>query len=305
MMPRLYFLLFVLAIATTSCDNDEASSLTIVDSNFENNVYTGAPGSVAEMTIQVNPGNVFEKFRFTKYVNNLFIDPNFGNTGSVEITDISQPITFLYELRSAEIGAEVDFAVQIVDKGLITTNDTITVLTVTDLETYGEMAFASLSTDTSVKAFLSIDDGQLYSTDDVAANPELAERIDLGFYYSDLTGPSFGSPTNLNSNALYTNAVAGWSKLNDTKVLLVLNLPNITYDEIEASIEIEEVIDRSVGPGQAFGGFATFIHANQYVIFETDPTRPGGKKLGIIEVTRFGTVDNGVEARFKVQKDLN
>lgn len=167
------------------------------------------------------------------------------------------------------------------------------------------LLFAPLENRTAL-SFFSSSTGQTHSPQQVTStNAAISPTIDFGYYYGATDNASLASPQTYSTLPL-ASQVTGWTKLNNTTFRRT-TLNSAAFIETKTWAQIDAAYNAGTSPGTS-GGIVTRLAQGQVIAFQTDATKTGGSKKGLILVKNItGTFNQGnnIELEVLVQESSN
>ena len=291
-MRRLFYPFFSLLViasllVTTSCGTDEEvtpARPTFTISGIDDDATTTVlPGQEVAFNLLINAPGGFN----TLYINKT------GGTAMDEIVvsrgaTVEQAFTynFSYTPTAEEAGQNLVFDFRAVDEnGLDNTFSYTIVVTEPALIVYeDELLYAPLEAGTS-QTWYSVSTGEAYTSNQINSSTEtISNRIDFGYFFgTNELGATLASPRNY---PISTAGQATWTVKNDTK-LKKTTLPASAFFEASTRATIQDAFNNAT-----FGaneGRATNLKVGDVVAFMTDPSKPGGSKMGLAHVSEIVT----------------
>lgn len=205
-------------------------------------------------------------------------------------------------------GSEIALTLEIVDQegGVAAENVFFSVTSSPEARSYSTVLLYA-PTDTKTNAsFFSSTDGMTYSPDDVTStSASISPKIDFGYYYGVSDLASLASPQGYSTltNSSLSSQVSGWSVKNTT-TLKATDLTNTEFLETTTWADIDAAFDGGTDEGQII----TQISEGDVIAFETNSSKDGGSKRGLIYVNKISGTDNSndyLEIDVLVQEPAN
>jgi hypothetical protein len=165
------------------------------------------------------------------------------------------------------------------------------------------LLFAPLATRTAA-SFFSTSTGLTHSPNSVTTTTgAISPTIDFGYYYGATDNATLASPVGFNTStvAVFKDQVAGWTKLNTT----TWRRTTLNSASFLESTSWSKIDDAYAAGTAVTGGVVTRLAAGQVLAFQTDATKTGGAKKGLILVkTITGTFNQNdrIELEILVQE---
>ncbi|MEQ9299889.1 MAG: hypothetical protein RIF33_15045 [Cyclobacteriaceae bacterium] len=160
--------------------------------------------------------------------------------------------------------------------------------------------------DLSAESFFSSSTGLTYSPTAVTSTSDpISATIDFGYYYGSTENASLASPAQYAEvgGGVFSPQVAGWTVSNAT-AFRTTTLSNEDFIAISTFADIDVIYDA----GTDDGGVVSNLSENQVIAFETDASKDGGSKRGIVwvkSITPGDGVNGQIEIEVLVQEDAN
>ncbi len=310
-MKQLNSLLFASLICSillllASCSPEDETpapgvpQVTIVGDGIDNNTFVGSPGETINATVNVQAPSGFNTLIIRKYVDGTeegsFTERVTRGAGTTAPQTFSH--NFEYTLMSDEVGTDLSFTFEAVDEnnrsGIATLN----------VETEAQPAarytsvllFAPLETGES-ETFFSTNTGETYSLNEVLNSSDpLSADIDFGYFYGEQFQASLAAP------AAYPidYGQGAWVVRNNTRIGKTNITPGqyveITDNNVQAINDAYNAAEFGANPN-----LVTNLLVGQILAFETDNTKTGGSKRGLIQVQ---SIEAGTGSTGKIQIEV-
>jgi hypothetical protein len=270
-------------LAVTSCGEDPIEDAIDAPSITLDGV---AVGEESETTVDVGEEvafnvNVNAPGRF----NTLLVNRTVGDGTTVTDTTVSRDNTvqnnitfpFSYTPTEAEAGETVVFDFVAVDEdNRESIYDYTVIVNEQQVNTFPATLLYAPDSEGITESFFSTENGETYSSDEVTGTSDpVSSTIDFGYFYGVNKEATLASPADFP----FEVGQSGWDVRNST-MLKKTELTESSFNESTAA-SINAAFDNASGEGQ---GQATQLQVGQVVAFETDPSKEGGSRRGLIYV---------------------
>lgn len=275
-----------------SCGPTETAEPVLVVTSFSDGwdagsqTFTGDIDDVLEIEISVEAEGIFNTARV--------LDADGGILQEEARTEDGQTTykgTFSYTLKEEEAGQTITLTVEGVDDEARTVQETVTIVTgekKTPVVKYTARLLYSPLESKESKTFLSTDDGETYSRNDVETTADpVSPKIDFGYYYGSMDKASIASPAGYPSS-IYD--LSSWGTKNNT-LLKLTEMPASHLDEIENNDDITThwaMTDMADADGDVID-----LAVDDMVAFQLDESKGSKKGFFVVKsiVGEFGTDD--------------
>jgi hypothetical protein len=270
-------------LAVTSCGEDPIEEAIDAPSITLDGV---AVGEESETTVDVG-----EEVAFNVVVNapgrfnTLLVERTMADGTTVTDTTVSRDNTvqnnitfpFSYTPTAEEEGETVVFDFTAVDEDGRENTYTYTVMVnEQEVNTFPATLLYAPDSEGVTESFFSTENGETYSSDEVTGTSDpVSSTIDFGYFYGVNKEATLASPADFP----FEVGQSGWDVRNST-MLKKTELTESSFNESTAA-SINAAFDNASGEGQ---GQATQLQVGQVVAFETDPSKEGGSRRGLIYV---------------------
>lgn len=279
---------------------------------FSNGAITAQPGQTADITITINAPGVFNTLDIVKSVDGVAGTPQIINRNSAGVTLTNENknavINISYTFVAGDVGKAIEWVFTAVDDNNLAGDAEITAtVTSPTARVYTAILLNPPTADKTNKNFYSTSSGTRYSSSEVTATATpISPTIDFGYYYTSsafLASPKAFSDLTAAGTATIKDQVTGWSKLNET-TLRTTTMTAAQFNEVATWADIDTRFDAGTAPAQSKGSLVV----GQVLAFQTDATKTGGAKKGLILVKAItGTFNqnDSIELEIKVQESAN
>ena len=285
-------LLFLSATAVfQSCGPTETSEPILVVTSFSDGwdaasqTFTGEVGDTLELEISVEAEGVFNTARISHSDGSTLSEETRSEDGQT-----SYKSTYQYILKDEEAGDTSTLTIAGIDEEARSVEEKVTIITlkkaVPVVKYTAKLLYAPLADDLS-KTFLSTDDGETYSKDDVEGTADpVSPKIDFGYYYGGTDKASIASPAAYPSDVYDLSA---WGTRNET-LLKLTAMPVDHFTSIEDNDDIAHhwgMTDMTDADGDVID-----LAVDNLVAFQLDKEK-GGKRGFFIVKEISGTFNSG------------
>lgn len=264
---------------------------------------TAVPGDSLVVNWSANTPGGFNTF-VVKQGTNRIVDLSRTNLGVAAGTTSVTGQPFALKFTNANIGTfDIEFLV-VDDLNQESKNTyTVTVSSQAARSYTAVLLFAPLE-NKSAASFFSTSTGKTHSPASVTStSAALSPTIDFGYYYGNTDNATLASPLAYSTLpvAVFKEQVAGWSKLNTTTWKRT-TLNSVKFLESTSWSKIDEAYAAGTNVS---GGIVSKLAEGQVIAFQTDATKTGGAKKGLILVKKItGTFNQNdkIELEILVQE---
>lgn len=303
----IFSLICSILLLFTSCDPESETpvpgipSVTIEGDEIEDNTFTGSPGDIVNATINVQAPSGFNTLIIRKFINGT------EESGSTErITrgaGTTPPTTFShdfeYELQPNDVEDEVYFTFEAVDENNASGTATLTIeATALPAARYTSILLYAPLENNDSETFFSSNTGETYTMNEINNSTEpLSANVDFGYFYGQEFDASLAAPS---SYPLPDYGQANWIVRNETQIARTSITPGqyteITEDNIQAIRQAFD--DAEFGPNP---NLVRNLTVGEILAFETDNTKTGGSKRGLIQVQ---SIEPGIGEEGSIQIEV-
>lgn len=243
---------------------DEETITVDVGETVAFTVNVTAPGGFNTLVVDQTIGEVTEEF------------DREGRTAGVPTTTFEYDFTFTPTAEMA--GETIIFDFVVVDEGEQESVETITIIVnEEEVVVFPATLLYAPAADGSTESFFSTNTGETFSSNEVTTTAEaVSPLIDFGYFYGQEFGATIASPADFP----FEVGQSGWNTRNDTDVKLT-TLDQSAFNESTATTINAAFEEAEFGANE---GQVRNLEVGDVIAFETDPTKEGGSRRGLIYV---------------------